>query len=61
MALIEKKEAGEETVSREPAEKGGKVIDLMEALRKSLAAAKGEVRRKPARRAKPARKRKKAS
>jgi DNA end-binding protein Ku len=61
MALIEKKEAGEETVSREPAEKGGKVVDLMEALRKSLAAAKGEVRRKPARRAKPARKRKKAS
>jgi DNA end-binding protein Ku len=59
LALIEKKQAGEEIVSEEPAEKGGKVVDLMEALRRSLSAAKGkgdakaEVRRKPAHRAVP--------
>jgi len=41
MALIEKKRAGEEIVSEEPEEKGGKVVDLMEALRRSLSAAKG--------------------
>jgi DNA end-binding protein Ku len=41
MALIEKKQAGEEIVADEPAEKGGKVVDLMEALRRSLSAAKG--------------------
>jgi DNA end-binding protein Ku len=41
MALIEKKQAGEEIVADEPSEKGGKVVDLMEALRRSLSAAKG--------------------
>jgi non-homologous end joining protein Ku len=49
-------------VGEEPAERGGKVVDLMEALRKSLDAAKdkGEVRHKPQHRAaaKHARKRK---
>jgi DNA end-binding protein Ku len=62
MALIEKKQAGEEIVAEEPEEKGGKVVNLMDALRKSLAAAKdkGEVRHKPQHRAaaKHARKRK---
>ena len=54
MALIEKKQAGEEIVGEEEEpSKGGKVVDLMEALRKSLDAAKdkGEVRRKPPKRA----------
>jgi DNA end-binding protein Ku len=41
LALIEKKQAGEEIVSEEAPSKPGKVVDLMEALRKSLSAAKG--------------------
>jgi DNA end-binding protein Ku len=57
LALIEKKQAGEEIASEEPSEKPGKVVDLMEALRKSLSAAKGgkepaaETRRRPPHRA----------
>jgi len=61
LALIERKAAGEEIVAEAPAEEPrGKVVNLMEALQKSLAAAKrgelreaGEVRHKlePARRA----------
>jgi DNA end-binding protein Ku len=49
MALIEKKQAGEEIASDEPLEKSGKVVDLMEALRRSLSAAKSD---KPAKGAK---------
>jgi DNA end-binding protein Ku len=40
LALIEKKQAGEEIVSEEPEQKTGKVVDLMEALRRSLDASK---------------------
>jgi DNA end-binding protein Ku len=40
LALIEKKQAGEEIVSEEPEAKTGKVVDLMEALRRSLDASK---------------------
>jgi len=55
LALIERKAAGEEIVAEGPAEEPrGKVVNLMEALQKSLAAAKrgelregGEVRHKP--------------
>jgi DNA end-binding protein Ku len=42
LALIEKKQAGEEIVSEDAPEKGAKVVNLMDALRKSLAASKGE-------------------
>jgi len=42
LALLERKAEGEEIVAEEPAkEPRGKVVDLMEALQKSLAAAKG--------------------
>ena len=61
LALLEKKAEGEEiSLSEEPAAAQGKVVDLMEALKKSLAAAKngdqggrpaGEVRRPPQHRA----------
>jgi DNA end-binding protein Ku len=58
MALLEKKAGGQEIVSKAPgAEPRGKVVDLMEALRRSLAAKKGEapdsgeVRHKPRHRA----------
>jgi DNA end-binding protein Ku len=55
LALLERKAEGEEIVAQEPAEEPrGKVVNLMEALQKSLAAAKsgdlrerGEVRRAP--------------
>jgi DNA end-binding protein Ku len=55
LALLERKAEGEEIVAAEPAEEPrGKVVNLMEALQKSLAAAKsgelrerGEVRRQP--------------
>jgi DNA end-binding protein Ku len=55
LALLERKAEGEEIVA-EPAAKEtrGKVVDLMEALQKSLAAARGErgeIRHKPAHRA----------
>ena len=56
LALLERKAEGEEIVAQEPAEEPrGKVVNLMDALQKSLAAAKrgemretGEVRRRPA-------------
>jgi DNA end-binding protein Ku len=56
LALIEKKQAGEEIVSEAPSARPGKVVDLMEALRESLSAAKGEkepaeTRRRPPHRA----------
>jgi len=55
LALLERKAEGEEIVAQEPAEEPrGKVVNLMEALQKSLAAAKsgdlrerGEIRRAP--------------
>jgi DNA end-binding protein Ku len=55
LALLERKAEGEEIVSQEPAEEPrGKVVNLMDALQKSLAAAKsgelrerGEIRRQP--------------
>jgi len=55
LALLERKAEGEEIVAEEPAEAPrGKVVNLMDALRKSLAAAqrgqlpeRGEVRQKP--------------
>jgi len=50
LALLERKSEGEEIVAAEPAETPrGKVVNLMDALQKSLAAAKdrGEVRHKP--------------
>jgi len=56
LALLERKAEGEEIVAEEPAEEPrGKVVNLMDALQKSLAAAKsgelrerGEIRHKPA-------------
>ena len=56
LAMLERKAEGEEIVSEEPAEEPrGKVVNLMEALQKSLAAAKGgergEVRYRPEERA----------
>ena len=50
LALLERKAEGEEIVAAEPAEAPrGKVVNLMDALQKSLAAAKdrGEIRHKP--------------
>jgi len=55
LALLERKAEGEEIVAQEPAEEPrGKVVNLMDALQKSLAAAKsgelrerGEIRRQP--------------
>jgi DNA end-binding protein Ku len=55
LALLERKAEGEEIVAaEEPEEPRGKVVNLMEALQKSLAAAKsgelrerGEIRRQP--------------
>jgi DNA end-binding protein Ku len=51
LALLERKAEGEEIVAAEPAEPPrGKVVNLMDALQKSLAAAKqgrGEIRHKP--------------
>jgi DNA end-binding protein Ku len=55
LALLERKAEGEEIVAQEPAEEPrGKVVNLMDALQKSLAAAKsgelrerGEIRRAP--------------
>jgi len=55
LALLERKAEGEEIVAEEPAEEPrGKVVNLMDALQKSLAAAKsgelrerGEIRQKP--------------
>src|SRR5437764_5894363 len=50
LALLERKAEGEEIVAHEPAEAPrGKVVNLMDALQKSLAAAKdrGEIRHKP--------------
>ncbi len=50
LALLERKAEGEEIVAAEPAEAPrGKVVNLMDALQKSLAAARdrGEVRHKP--------------
>jgi DNA end-binding protein Ku len=55
LALLERKAEGEEIISQEPAEEPrGKVVNLMDALQKSLAAAKsgelrerGEIRRQP--------------
>jgi len=63
LALLEKKAEGEEIVAEPPAEEPrGKVVNLMDALQKSLAAVKdrGEVRHKPPERvaARTARKRK---
>jgi len=55
LALLERKAEGEEIVAQEPAEEPrGKIVNLMDALQKSLAAAKsgelrerGEIRRQP--------------
>ena len=55
LALLERKAEGEEIIAQEPAEEPrGKVVNLMDALQKSLAAAKsgelrerGEIRRQP--------------
>src|SRR5256714_11621540 len=50
LALLERKAEGEEIVAQEPEEEPrGKVVNLMDALQKSLAAAKdrGEIRHKP--------------
>jgi DNA end-binding protein Ku len=58
LAMLERKAEGEEIVSQEPAEEPrGKVVNLMEALQKSLAAAqggereRGEIRHRPGERA----------
>src|SRR5207253_4193867 len=59
LALLERKAEGEEIVAQEPAEEPcGEIVNLMDALQKSLAAAKsgglrerGEIRRQPEHRA----------
>ena len=49
-ARIKAKEAGKEITVEEPEERGADVIDLSEALQRSLDEARGGKRRKPSRR-----------